>query len=168
MLRLAMRWSLCRPPCHAMPPADPPSCPPSSRVPAGFNTLLRYMDPLLISLACNMEPLIGSLLGWALGLVAPPGAWTYVGGGLVLASTCVVSLASHCREKRQAAADKGGGAATPALGGSRGLGHAAAAPPAEGGGELLGLRAAHGDSPSGGPRSKAPAAAPAGPPPSAV
>lgn len=151
-----------------MPPADPPSCPPSSRVPAGFNTLLRYMDPLLISLACNMEPLIGSLLGWALGLVAPPGAWTYVGGGLVLASTCVVSLASHCREKRQAAADKGGGAATPALGGSRGLGHAAAAPPAEGGGELLGLRAAHGDSPSGGPRSKAPAAAPAGPPPSAV
>ena len=42
---------------------------------SGFNTLLRYMDPLIISLACNLEPLIGTLLGWAAGMVAPPGAW---------------------------------------------------------------------------------------------
>ena len=73
-----------------------------TRPPAGFNTLLRHLDPLIISLACNMEPLLGSLMGWAAGVLTAPGAWTYVGGGLVLASTATVSIASHRREKRQA------------------------------------------------------------------
>ncbi|KAL4448195.1 hypothetical protein ABPG75_005414 [Micractinium tetrahymenae] len=70
----------------------------------GFNTLLKYMDPLVISLCCNLEPLIGSLLGWAAGVVSPPGAMTYVGGALIMASTFVVSYASHVREKQQQAA----------------------------------------------------------------
>lgn len=52
--------------------------------------------------ACNLEPLLGSLLGWAVGVVTAPGPWTYVGGALVLASTATVSIASHRREKRQA------------------------------------------------------------------
>lgn len=52
--------------------------------------------------ACNLEPLLGSLLGWAVGVVTAPGPWTYVGGVLVLASTATVSIASHQREKRQA------------------------------------------------------------------
>ncbi|KAL4418952.1 hypothetical protein ABPG77_001774 [Micractinium sp. CCAP 211/92] len=66
----------------------------------GFNTLLKYMDPLVISLSCNLEPLIGSLLGWAAGVVSPPSAMTYVGGALVMASTFVVSYAAHMREKQ--------------------------------------------------------------------
>lgn len=69
----------------------------------GFNTLLKYLDPLVISLPCNLEPLIGSLLGWAAGVVSPPGGLTYAGGALVVASTLVVSYASHMREKRQSA-----------------------------------------------------------------
>ncbi|PRW45144.1 Permeases of the drug metabolite transporter family permease component [Chlorella sorokiniana] len=68
----------------------------------GFNTLLRHLNPLIISLACNLEPLLGSLLGWAVGVVTAPGPWTYVGGALVLASTATVSIASHRREKKQA------------------------------------------------------------------
>lgn len=66
------------------------------------------MDPLVISLSCNLEPLIGSLLGWAAGVVAPPGSMTYVGGALVMASTFAVSYAAHMREKRQSTRSEGG------------------------------------------------------------
>lgn len=45
-----------------------------------------------------MEPLLGSLIGWAGGVVPPPGPWTYGGGALIMGSTAVVSLASHRRE----------------------------------------------------------------------
>jgi hypothetical protein len=72
-----------------------PSPPPPTA--AGFNTLLRYMPPLIITLGCNMEPLLGSLLGWVAGVMAPPGAWTYGGGVLVMASTVAVTLAAHYR-----------------------------------------------------------------------
>lgn len=75
---------------------------PYGPLPAGFNTLLRYLSPLVISLACNLEPLLGSLFGWAAGVVAAPGPWTFVGGSLVMLSTAVVSLASHRREQQQA------------------------------------------------------------------
>jgi hypothetical protein len=85
---------------------------------AGFNTLLRYLDPLIISLACNMEPLIGSLLGWAVGVVTAPGAWTYAGGSLVMASTLVVSLASHRREQQAASRQKAAAQVHRILGGS--------------------------------------------------
>lgn len=63
----------------------------------GFNTLLRYMQPLIITLGCNVEPLIGSMLGWAVGVMAAPGAWTYVGGVLVMVSTVQVTVAAHFR-----------------------------------------------------------------------
>lgn len=79
-----------------------PLCLDAPAASAGFNTLLRYHSPLIISLACNLEPLLGSLMGWLAGIVALPGPWTWVGGALVLASTATVSLASHRREQRQA------------------------------------------------------------------
>ena len=82
----------CHPLCSAPPPLPPPP---------GFNGVLAHLSPLVISLACNMEPLIGSLLGWAARVVAPPGAWTWVGGALVLASTALVSVAQHRREARE-------------------------------------------------------------------
>ena len=55
------------------------------------------MAPLVITLGCNMEPLIGSLLGWAAGVMDAPHSWTYVGGALVLASTVAVTLSAHFR-----------------------------------------------------------------------
>lgn len=65
---------------------------------AGFNALLKYMAPLIVSLACNMEPLLGSLLGWAVGVVAAPGLWTYIGrllGGLPAVHALVPGLADR-------------------------------------------------------------------------
>ncbi|GIL68446.1 hypothetical protein Vafri_21721 [Volvox africanus] len=65
----------------------------------GFNTLLRYLSPLTVALAFQMEPLIGSVIGWAAGVLQPPGGLTYCGGMLVIAATVWVTLASTARER---------------------------------------------------------------------
>ena len=68
----------------------------------GFNALLKWMPPLLIALALTIEPLIGTFIGWELGLAQIPGIWTYSGGAVLLASTAVVIIAG---DRRHQAAD---------------------------------------------------------------
>lgn len=63
----------------------------------GVNALLKHISPLIISLGLNMEPLLGGVFGWLLGLSAPPGLWTYLGGVAIGVSTVTVSIASHIR-----------------------------------------------------------------------
>ncbi len=67
----------------------------------GFNTLLRYLSPLTVALAFQMEPLVGSVIGWAAGVMRPPGALTYVGGALVVGATVWVTVASTRREQQE-------------------------------------------------------------------
>jgi drug/metabolite transporter (DMT)-like permease len=72
------------------------SCLPAA---AGFNALLRYLDPLVIALALNAEPLLGSLMGFAAGVSPAPGGVTYAGGALVVSSCTIVIVAAHRREQ---------------------------------------------------------------------
>ncbi|GLC33755.1 hypothetical protein PLESTM_000107800 [Pleodorina starrii] len=67
----------------------------------GFNTLLRYLSPLTVALAFQMEPLVGSLIGWGAGVMTAPGGATYGGGALVVAATVWVTLASAARERAE-------------------------------------------------------------------
>ncbi|KAI8465220.1 MAG: hypothetical protein J3K34DRAFT_473612 [Monoraphidium minutum] len=69
----------------------------------GFNTLLRYLSSLSISLAIQLEPLFGPLIGWALGVMAPPSRFTWAGGAVLLAATSLVLVASARREAAAAA-----------------------------------------------------------------
>ena len=39
-----------------------------------------------------MEPLIGSIMGWALGLDSIPGMWTWIGGPLMILGTLLVTM----------------------------------------------------------------------------
>jgi drug/metabolite transporter (DMT)-like permease len=64
-----------------------------------FNMLLKYVPPLVITLALNLEPVLGSLFGWAVGVAALPGPWTAVGGVAMLLATMVVSSAAAAREQ---------------------------------------------------------------------
>lgn len=64
----------------------------------GFNALLRFLDPLVIALALNLEPLLGSVMAFVLGVSTAPGALTFLGGALVMASTAGVTVAAHRRE----------------------------------------------------------------------
>lgn len=46
----------------------------------GFNALLRFFPPLVITMAIPLESIIGSMLGWVFGVSDIPGVWTWVGG----------------------------------------------------------------------------------------
>ncbi len=69
-----------------------------------FNAVLKYISPMIITLACTCEPLIGSLVGWAAGVTGAPGWRTYLGGLILLASTMLV-VAAEARRKAAAPAE---------------------------------------------------------------
>jgi drug/metabolite transporter (DMT)-like permease len=50
----------------------------------GFNTLLRFFPPLVISMAFPLEPIVGSMLGALMGVSSLPGPLTWIGGGIMV------------------------------------------------------------------------------------
>ncbi|GBF99716.1 drug Metabolite transporter superfamily [Raphidocelis subcapitata] len=69
----------------------------------GFNTLLKYLSSLTISLAIQLEPLFGPVIGWAIGVASAPSPATWAGGAAVLAATCVVLASAARRQAAEAA-----------------------------------------------------------------
>lgn len=67
----------------------------------GFNTVLKYMTPLLVSLAVQFEPVLGPLLGWITGVSPAPGLFTWVGGSIVLLATIGATLATAQRQQQE-------------------------------------------------------------------
>lgn len=59
----------------------------------GINAVLRWLPTLLISVTLVMEPMIGALIGWLIGVEEIPGMWTWVGGPLMVAGTVLVTIA---------------------------------------------------------------------------
>lgn len=64
----------------------------------GINAVLRWIPPLVISMVLILEPVIGSLIGWVIGVDTIPGAWTLIGGGLMVAGLALVTLESESDE----------------------------------------------------------------------
>ena len=46
--------------------------------------LLKYLSPLTVSTAMILDPLIGSVLGYFLGMQSMPGRWTWLGGAVLV------------------------------------------------------------------------------------
>ncbi len=63
-----------------------------------FNAVLKYISPMVVTLAVTAEPLIGSLVGWGAGVSRPPGARTFLGGAILIASTMFVVRAEEQRK----------------------------------------------------------------------
>ncbi len=63
----------------------------------GINASLKWLPPLVISVAVVLEPLIGSLIGWAIGVESVPGLWTWVGGPFMVVGTALAIVGSHHR-----------------------------------------------------------------------
>ncbi len=59
----------------------------------GINAALRWLPTLLISVTLVMEPMLGAIIGWALGVEEIPGMWTWLGGPLMVAGTVMVTVA---------------------------------------------------------------------------
>lgn len=56
----------------------------------GLNTCLRYISPLVISTSVTLEPVLGSLIGWAFFDAGVPGRWTWVGGPILVLGVMMV------------------------------------------------------------------------------
>jgi hypothetical protein len=67
----------------------------------GFNTVLRYVSPLMVSLAVQFEPVVGPFIGWATGVSPAPGFFTYIGGGIIMAATVGATVAGALRQQKE-------------------------------------------------------------------
>lgn len=56
----------------------------------GLNTCLRYISPLIVSTSVTLEPVLGSLIGWAFFDSGIPGFWTMVGGPVLVVGVLLV------------------------------------------------------------------------------
>jgi len=61
----------------------------------GLNTCLRYISPLVVSVAVTLEPVLGSLIGWLFFGAGVPGQWTWFGGAVLLAGLITVVVAAE-------------------------------------------------------------------------
>jgi hypothetical protein len=67
----------------------------------GFNTVLRYVSPLIVSLAVQFEPVVGPFIGWATAVSPAPGLFTYIGGGIIMAATVGATVAAALRQQKE-------------------------------------------------------------------
>jgi drug/metabolite transporter (DMT)-like permease len=58
----------------------------------GLNTCLRYVSPLVVSVAVTLEPVIGTLIGWAFFDSGAPDFRTVVGGIILLVGLLMVVI----------------------------------------------------------------------------
>eukprot|EP00164_Ancoracysta_twista_P006496 GFYU01009049.1.p1 GENE.GFYU01009049.1~~GFYU01009049.1.p1 ORF type:complete len:428 (-),score=61.08 GFYU01009049.1:146-1429(-) len=62
----------------------------------GCNALLKYVSPIVISVTLLFEPIIGSLIGWAIGTEdTVPGMYTYIGGAILIGGAGCVTVAQY-------------------------------------------------------------------------
>ena len=64
----------------------------------GINAVLRWIPPLTISMMLIMEPVIGSILGWIVGVDSIPQIWTLIGGVLMVSGLALVTFDSESDE----------------------------------------------------------------------
>ena len=68
----------------------------------GYNGVLRFVSPLIVSTSLTFEPLLGSGLGFLSGVADAPGVNTLIGGVLIVMAVLQVIVASATREASEA------------------------------------------------------------------
>jgi hypothetical protein len=63
--------------------------------------VLRYVSPLMVSLAVQFEPVVGPFIGWATAVSPAPGFYTYIGGGVIMAATVGAIVAGALRQQKE-------------------------------------------------------------------
>ncbi|KUF91337.1 Tigger transposable element-derived protein 6 [Phytophthora nicotianae] len=63
----------------------------------GYIGVMKYFDPIVVSIVCLMEPIVATAQGIAMGVDVMPGPYTFVGASLVIGGTCLV-LSSQSRK----------------------------------------------------------------------
>jgi drug/metabolite transporter (DMT)-like permease len=57
-----------------------------------INASLRWLPTILISVTLLMEPFLGGLIGWFIGVEQMPDMWTWIGGPIMIIGTALVSI----------------------------------------------------------------------------
>ncbi len=57
-----------------------------------INASLRWLPTILISVTLLMEPFLGGLIGWSIGVEQMPQIWTLIGGPVMVFGTILVTL----------------------------------------------------------------------------
>ena len=60
-----------------------------------LNGLLKFISPLTVSTAMLAEPLMGSLMGYVLGIQAMPGLYTWIGGFVLIGGLALVAYGDN-------------------------------------------------------------------------
>ena len=63
--------------------------------------MLRWIPPLTISMILILEPVIGSIIGWIVGVDSIPQRWTIIGGLLMISGLALVTFGSDSQEDSQ-------------------------------------------------------------------
>jgi drug/metabolite transporter (DMT)-like permease len=71
---------------------------------ASITMCVAHLDPLVISVALLLEPIVSATLGYALGVSDMPDGWTLAGGPLLLAG-CALTIHAQGQRERFAIAD---------------------------------------------------------------
>ena len=64
----------------------------------GNNAVLRWLPALLISVTLVLEPVIGALIGWVIGVEAVPELWTWIGLPVMLSGMVLVIVGLSQRD----------------------------------------------------------------------
>ena len=56
------------------------------------NYLLKVIFPLMVLVFINLEPIIGSLIGYCFGFQGQPTIWTLIGGLMIVAGNIMVTI----------------------------------------------------------------------------
>jgi drug/metabolite transporter (DMT)-like permease len=64
----------------------------------GYMAVMKYFDPLVITIMTLMEPLISIVIGCALGMAPFPSLGTWIGGAMMIAGAFGVSPTGHSKE----------------------------------------------------------------------
>ncbi len=67
----------------------------------GINTVLRWIPPIVVSIALIFEPVIGAMIGWLWTGEALIGAYTIIGGTLMITGAILVTIEENRTEGAQ-------------------------------------------------------------------
>eukprot|EP01119_Soliformovum_irregulare_P024626 TRINITY_DN8869_c0_g1_i3.p2 TRINITY_DN8869_c0_g1~~TRINITY_DN8869_c0_g1_i3.p2 ORF type:complete len:175 (+),score=42.00 TRINITY_DN8869_c0_g1_i3:597-1121(+) len=67
----------------------------------GINYAIKYVNPLIVSVMLLLEPAIGSVIGYLVGVSGIPGIWTIIGAPILLLGLGIVTGTAHKREQKE-------------------------------------------------------------------
>ncbi|CAH0483074.1 unnamed protein product [Peronospora belbahrii] len=66
----------------------------------GYIGVMKYFDPIVVSVVCLMEPIVATAQGIVMGVDAMPGLLTFVGAALVIGGTALVLCSQSCKTEK--------------------------------------------------------------------